>query len=93
MDNQLNVLSKSSRKSSIKNHVYDHIEEKDSLSIIRFIQEWVCTKMVHKNGSINRQCERTYVVMIRIFDIIFSWIGNIYVTMIVSLLCLLCDYY
>jgi len=23
-------------------------------------EEWVCTKMVHKNGSIHRQCERTY---------------------------------
>jgi len=23
-------------------------------------EEWVCTKMIHKNGSVDRQCERTY---------------------------------
>ena len=28
-----------------------------------FVQEWVCTKMIHKNGSVDRQCERTYVMI------------------------------
>ena len=39
---------------------------------ILIIQEWVCTKMVHKNGSINRQCERTYVSILILFAL--SWV-------------------
>ena len=47
------------------------------LSLIQLIQEWVCTKMVHKNGSINRQCERTYVMRIPyiLYHILSFWIG------------------